>query len=433
MKNSFHVISNNEYHADKTIVGHSALVRILKSPAHYAEYLYEEFEPTPAMAFGRAIHAAILEPFVFEAEYDVVNEELFVGTLYSLDDYKAAADKLGISYGVPTKDDLKTAIKKADCDYLYRFKDDVVAEMAALTQERLTGTLQSMDDYKAAGTVLGVDLKLKKDELKAAIKAADVKSEYRFREDVAAEMGALTQEKLVNTLQSLDDYKAIATQLSVRVDALAKDELKAAIKESDTSSEFRFKEDVFQQLYGEKIVLSQEQWDAIGKMKHNALMHKSARNMLSIGKAELSAFWTDPVTGFKCRCRPDWLQENYAGIPVGILDVKSTLDASISGFARAIGKYGYDLQAAFYIDGVKAITGLTLPFYFLASEKNGPHAVAMYRASDEMVEDGRRKYRAALELLSWCRDTGQYPSYQPFGDVEVINLSKWDQFNDDDE
>jgi hypothetical protein len=127
------------------------------------------------------------------------------------------------------------------------------------------------------------------------------------------------------------------------------------------------------------------------------------------------------------------LQENYEGIPVGILDVKSTLDASISGFARAIGKYGYDLQAAFYIDGVKAITGLTLPFYFLACEKNGPHAVAMYRASDEMVEDGRRKYRAALELLSWCRDTGQYPSYQPFGDVEVINLSKWDQFNDDDE
>jgi arsenate reductase-like glutaredoxin family protein len=363
-------------------------VRLLRSPAHYAEYLHEEFKITPALLFGRAVHPAILEPHIFDTEYDVADEDLLIGTLQSLDDYKAAADKLGVSYGVPTKDDLKAAIKKADCDFLYRFRDDAVAEMAAYTQEKLSGTLQSLDDYKAAAAALGIDLKLKKDELKSAIKVADVKAEYRFKEEVGAEMATLTQQNLVATLQSLEEYKKAASNLAVRTEALTKDELKAAIKEADVNSEYRFKEDAFQQLYGEKTILPQEQWEAILKMKHNVLMHKTASHMLSMGKAELSAFWTDPVTGIKCKCRPDWLHENKDEVPVGIVDVKSTLDASISGFARSIGKYGYDIQAAFYVDGVKATIGLTLPFYFLAIEKNGPHAVAMYRASDEMVDTG---------------------------------------------
>ena len=42
-------------------------------------------------------------------------------------------------------------------------------------------------------------------------------------------------------------------------------------------------------------------------------------------------------------------------------------------------RLGYDLQAAFYQDGIKAITGRTLPFYFIAVEKDGPQAAAVYR------------------------------------------------------
>lgn len=118
--------------------------------------------------------------------------------------------------------------------------------------------------------------------------------------------------------------------------------------------------------------------------------------------------------------------------PIGILDVKSTRDASITGFSRDIGKYGYDVQAAFYIDGIKAVTGLELPFYFVPIEKDGPHEVAMYRASDDMVATGRKKYRAALELLQWCREKGEYPGYQPFGEIEVIDLQKWDGFYDEE-
>jgi hypothetical protein len=429
---NFHTISNADYHADKTTIGHSSLVKMLRSPAHFAEYVRGQFEPTPAMAIGIAVHAAILEPLVFVTTYTVISEDAFAGTLQSMDDYKAAADVLGIPYGVPGKDELKAALKAADNFHL-AFYDDMAAEMAALTQEKLVGTLQSLDDYKTAAIALGIETKLKKDELKAAIKAADVNSEYRFKEDVVAQMESMTKTMLEGTLRSLDDYKAAAVSFGgVRTEALTKDELKAAIKAADVNSQFRFKEDVYASLYGDKIILSEDQMEAVAKMRFNANLHKSARQALSLGKAELSAFWTDPDTGIKCKCRPDFLMSNGETL-TGILDVKSTLDASSSGFSRSIGKFGYDIQAAFYIDGVKAVTGLELPFFYLAAEKTAPHAVAMYRASDAMVETGRKKYRAALELLQWCRETGQYPAYQPFGDIETIELSKWDSSFDDEE
>lgn len=81
------------------------------------------------------------------------------------------------------------------------------------------------------------------------------------------------------------------------------------------------------------------------------------------------------------------------------------------------------LQAAFYQDGLKALTGKALPFYFIAVEKDGPHATAAYRASDEMIETGRAKYRGALQSLRWCRH--RWPAYQPNGEIETIELPRW--------
>jgi|GEM_PF-4324766 hypothetical protein len=43
----------------ETAVGHQPLVRLMKSPDHDADCLYEVFEPTPALVFGRALHPSI--------------------------------------------------------------------------------------------------------------------------------------------------------------------------------------------------------------------------------------------------------------------------------------------------------------------------------------------------------------------------------------
>ena len=60
-----------------------------------------------------------------------------------------------------------------------------------------------------------------------------------------------------------------------------------------------------------------------------------------------------------------------------------------------------------------------------AVEKEAPYAVAAYKASDEVIEVGRAKYRGALQLLQWCRTRGSWPGYQPNGEIETINLPRW--------
>ena len=61
-----------DYHGDTSAVSSSTLKIILRSPAHCLAYLREGKVETPAMLNGRALHAALLEPDLFQAEYAVV-------------------------------------------------------------------------------------------------------------------------------------------------------------------------------------------------------------------------------------------------------------------------------------------------------------------------------------------------------------------------
>jgi hypothetical protein len=62
-----------QYHADQSI-GHSGIIKLLKSPAHLREALDHPSPPTPAMAFGSAVHTHVLEPDRFSEEFAVVEK-----------------------------------------------------------------------------------------------------------------------------------------------------------------------------------------------------------------------------------------------------------------------------------------------------------------------------------------------------------------------
>lgn len=256
------VMPAKRYHEDKAI-GHSGILRMLKSPAHLREYLDYPHQLTPAMAFGSAVHSFILEPKRFSEEYSVAE-----------------------------KFDRRTKEGK----------------------------------------------------------------------EAAAKFDAENQGKTLITSEEL------ATLTLIRASV------------------------------------------------HS---HKGAARLLSRGDAELSVFWNDPATGIACKCRTDWFDGE------AITDVKSCTDASLNGFSRSVATFGYDVQAAFYVDGIKAATGMELPFNFIAAEKDAPHAVAVYRADPEVIEVGRKKYRAALQLLKWCQESGSWPAYQPEGEIELISLPRW--------
>lgn len=251
-----------QYHADRAI-GHSGIVKILKSPAHLREYLDHPHTPTPAMAFGTAVHTFVLEQERFADEF-------------------------------------------------------VVAE---------------------------------------------------------------------------------------KFDRRTKEGKEAAAR--------------FEEANQGKALITSDEMDTLNRVRSAVHSHLGAAKLLRQGDAELSAFWTDANTGLSCKCRPDWFNGE------AIVDLKTCVDASNGGFSRSIANFGYDIQAAFYVDGIRAVTGMELPFLFIAVEKEAPHAVAVYRADPEVIEVGRKKYRAALQLLKWCQESESWPAYQPGGEIELISLPRW--------
>lgn len=167
-------------------------------------------------------------------------------------------------------------------------------------------------------------------------------------------------------------------------------------------------------------VISADDYRTCMSISERLNRHPAASLLFRSGVAELSMFWEDDATGVVCKCRPDWLIKRTA-----IVDVKSTQDASPPGFARSVANYEYHVQAAWYLDGVRACLGDDAPqaFIFAAFEKDAPHAVAFYNADPEMIELGRREYRRRLAIYAACKRSNVWPGYDP--SITNLSLPAW--------
>ncbi|MBP47188.1 MAG: hypothetical protein CMH53_04555 [Myxococcales bacterium] len=103
-----------------------------------------------------------------------------------------------------------------------------------------------------------------------------------------------------------------------------------------------------------------------------------------------------------------------------ILDLKTTDDASPSVFQKKSFSMGYHIQAAFYTDLVKKVLDAdNVEFIFCAMERRRPHGIALYKASEDMIEIGRTQYKKALKELAFCKSRDLFPGY----DSNIIDLS----------
>lgn len=143
----------------------------------------------------------------------------------------------------------------------------------------------------------------------------------------------------------------------------------------------------------------------------------AAKYLLNQGKAEEPIYWTDEAIGVDCKARPDWLTPDNI-----IVDLKTTDDASPRGFAQSVRKYRYDLQAAFYWDGLEAATQRTCEgFFFIAVEKSPPFLCAVYYISNDDMQDAREKYQKNLLTYKMCKESGIWSGYSEI----VTKLEIW--------
>ena len=155
--------------------------------------------------------------------------------------------------------------------------------------------------------------------------------------------------------------------------------------------------------------------------------HPRASAMLrpELGRPEVSAFWHDERFGIDRRARFDWLPHLVSDEGVMIMpDYKSTASAEPRKFARSIFDYGYDVQAVFYADAVRAL-GLAeqVRFVFIAQEKTAPYLTAVYELDDYALAVGRARVDEACATFAECTRTGQWPGYPE--EIEYVTAPTW--------
>lgn len=162
--------------------------------------------------------------------------------------------------------------------------------------------------------------------------------------------------------------------------------------------------------------ISRADYDAAVSIATAVRSHLGCCSILAGGLAEVSGV-IDGFCGVNARIRPDYLCDDR------IIDLKTTTDARGDAFVRSVLNYGYDVQAAYYLDVAEAIDGKKRKFFWCAVEKDTPFAVSVYEASDAMIERGRAQYKRAIELYKECASLDLWPAYSQ--QIQQLELPTW--------
>jgi hypothetical protein len=132
--------------------------------------------------------------------------------------------------------------------------------------------------------------------------------------------------------------------------------------------------------------------------------HEDGRAMFRAGMPEQTLVWQEG--GIWCRARLDWLR------PGAVDDYKTTAkSANPEALSRGLFSNGWDVQAAFYLRGVKAVTGEDAVFRFACQECYAPYALSVVSLGPDALMLAEKKVRYALDLWRDCLERDSWPGY----------------------
>lgn len=360
-------IPNAEYHAGPGI-SKSGLDLVHRSPMHYNAVVTaaNDRTPTPAQEIGTAVHMAILEPEEFAKTYclalrrsdvpDAIDDrEVLVEMVNKLNEGRLPKLLTGGNKGELVERILENQpVETWTTEQLNAMKAPDLKEIINQLNVDRPGKLSTSGSRHELANLLrenGVEVTLWSDVLEEWQRN---NSERKVLSPEAFEQIFAMRDAVMNhqaAFAILHHVKDIIGDLKTTEDASP---------EGFAKSIANWRYDVQHAYYMDGTRLALEQ----GKCTPP---HE--------GKAELSVYWTDPVTGVLCRCRPD--------------------------FWRGYPKH----------------------FAFIAVEKKPPYAVGVYVLDSEGVEIGRAQYQHDLRVYAECVRTGVWPGY---GDkIQTISLPGW--------
>ena len=178
-----------------------------------------------------------------------------------------------------------------------------------------------------------------------------------------------------------------------------------------------------------KGIWGRDTWSMIHYMRDAIMAHPEARIYLdpSAGKPELSVYTSLQPYGASgarrlAKCRPDFWNMDH-GL---LVDLKSSNDATLSGFQRSVHDWRYDVQEAWYRDLCTEAGLFNTAMVFVVVEKQPPYHVGVYQIETGWVREGRAKYERDLRVYHECMEAGEWPSIPDFTRVlPQPGYAKW--------
>ncbi|MFJ9740876.1 PD-(D/E)XK nuclease-like domain-containing protein [Streptomyces sp. NPDC101166] len=177
-----------------------------------------------------------------------------------------------------------------------------------------------------------------------------------------------------------------------------------------------------------QVPLLTKEWEQVRAMAEAVRKHPQAGPLLApgMGIAERSIYWTDPATGVRCRCRPDWLMIRPE--VTAVVDLKTTTDANPDACSKAIESYSYHQAGALYIDGVQA-AGFApegARFFYIFQSKKPPYLVTVRELKDQDQDIGRARNERALRIYADCVARNEWPDWTgPTDEIPQIGMPSW--------
>lgn len=179
--------------------------------------------------------------------------------------------------------------------------------------------------------------------------------------------------------------------------------------------------------YGEgKVPLLAAEYETVRAMAAALKAHPIAGRIFNPdrGKPEQSLFWQDQRAKVWRRARLDWLP-NPSDRRLTVVDLKTCRSAAPDRLQKAMWDYGYAQQAAFYLDGVRALGlgGKDARFVFVFQEKTPPFLITIAEPDPFALAVGEFENRSAIDLYAECRRTDVWPAYAE--GITSIPLPRW--------
>lgn len=167
-----------------------------------------------------------------------------------------------------------------------------------------------------------------------------------------------------------------------------------------------------------KLILDSDAFDRVRRCIDAVHAHPAALALLADAERELSLFWSDGRYKVPCKARYD--ARNHGGV----IDLKTTTDASPDGFARQCASLLYHLQAAFYFSGAEHVLNATPDFFaFICAESEPPYGVACYTLPGNAIMAGARLANIALERYASALESGEWRGYPDT--IESLPFPRW--------